>query len=170
MTPAVTAPAAVVTCARMSAATRAAAQTLLGEFLQGDAHYRASSAVYGDSGPGALERALALFFDRPELGFVWLAFAEQDGVHVPAGACVVCRAISTSRGAVVAKLDDVTIARRWQGHGVGGAMLGALCEALRAEGIARLDTACHRENEGAWRFYARLGFRPLDEERIALLL
>jgi GNAT superfamily N-acetyltransferase len=170
MTPAATAPAAVVTCARMSAATRAAAQTLLGEFLQGDAHYRASSAVYGDSGPGALERALGLFSDRPELGFVWLAFAEQDGAHVPAGACVVCRAISTSRGAVVAKLDDVTIARRWQGHGVGGAMLGALCEALRAEGIARLDTACHRDNERAWRFYARLGFRPLDEERIALLL
>jgi RimJ/RimL family protein N-acetyltransferase len=83
---------------------------------------------------------------------------------------VVCRAISTSRGAVVAKLDDVTITHRWQRRGVGGAMLGALCEALRAEGIARLDTACHRDNEGAWRFYARLGFRPLDEERIALLL
>jgi len=48
--------------------------------------------------------------------------------------------------------------------------LGALCEALRADGIARIDTACHRDNEGAWRFYARLGFRPLDEERIALLL
>ena len=111
MTPAATAPAAGVTCARMSAATRAAAQTLLGEFLQGDAHYRASSAVYGDSGRGALERALDLFFDHPQLGFVWLAFAEQDGAHVPAGACVVCRAISTSRGAVVAKLDDVTITR-----------------------------------------------------------
>ena len=49
-------------------------------------------------------------------------------------------------------------------------MLGALCEALRAEGIARLDTACHRDNERAWRFYARLGFVPLEEERIALLL
>jgi len=170
MTPAGAALAAVVTCARMSGATRAAAQTLLDEFLQGDTHYRASSAVYGDGGPGALTRALDLFLAHPELGFVWLAFAELDGARVPAGACVVCRAISTSRGAVVAKLDDVTIARRWQGRGVGGAMLGALCEALRTDGIARIDTACHRENEGAWRFYARLGFRPLDEERIALLL
>ena len=67
-------------------------------------------------------------------------------------------------------LDDVTIASGWQGRGVGSAMLGALCEALRAEGIARIDTACHRDNGGAWRFYARLGFQPLDEERIALLL
>lgn len=170
MTPAATAPAAVVLCSRMSAPTRAATQALLGEFLEGDAHYRASSAVYGDGGPGALARALDLFLARPELGFVWLAFAEHDGARVAVGACVVCRAISTSRGAIVAKLDDVTIASGWQGRGVGGAMLGALCEALRAEGISRVDTACHRDNQGAWRFYARLGFRPLDEERIALLL
>jgi len=162
--------AALVACEPMSTATRAAAQALLGEFLEGDAHYRASSAAYGDGGPGALSRALELFVARPELGFVWLAFAERDGARVPVGACVVCRAISTSRGAIVAKLDDVTIASGWQGRGVGSAMLGALCEALRAEGIARIDTACHRDNGGAWRFYARLGFRPLDEERIALLL
>jgi GNAT superfamily N-acetyltransferase len=170
VTTAAAAPPAVVTCARMSAATRGAAQTLLGEFLESDIHYRASSAAYGDGGPGALARALDLFLARPELGFVWLAFAERDGARVPAGACVVCRAISTSRGAIVAKLDDVTIASSWQGRGVGSAMLGALCKALRTDGIARIDTACHRSNEGAWRFYARLGFVPLEEERIALLL
>jgi RimJ/RimL family protein N-acetyltransferase len=154
----------------MNAATRSDAQALLGEFLEGDSHYRRSSVVYGDGGPDALARALDLFLARPELGFVWLAFGERGGERVPVGACVVCRAISTSRGAIVAKLDDVTIARGWQGRGVGAAMLGALCEALRADGISRIDTACHRDNEGAWRFYARLGFRPLDEERIALLL
>ena len=168
--PTAAAPAAVVSCVPMSALTRAAAQALLGEFLEGDAHYRASSAVYGDGGRDALSRALDLFAERPELGFVWLAFADEGGERVPVGACVVCHAISTSRGALVAKLDDVTIARAWQGRGVGSAMLGALCEALRASGIARIDTACHRDNEGAWRFYERLGFRPLDEERIALLL
>jgi ribosomal protein S18 acetylase RimI-like enzyme len=168
--PAAAVSAAVVACARMNAATRAAAQALLGEFLEGDAHYRASSAAYGDGGPGALARALDLFVARPELGFVWLAFAERDGARAAVGACVVCRAISTSRGAVVAKLDDVTIAGGWQGRGVGSAMLVALCDDLRAEGISRIDTACHRENAGAWRFYARLGFQPLDEERIALLL
>lgn len=154
----------------MNAAMRARAQALLAEFLEGDAHYRASSAVYGDGGREALGRALDLFLERPELGFVWLAFAEESGTPVTVGACVVCRAISTSRGTLVAKLDDVTIATRWQGRGIGSAMLAALCDELRANGISRIDTACHRDNAGAWRFYERLGYRPLDEERIALLL
>ena len=72
--------------------------------------------------------------------------------------------------ALVAKLDDVTIDARWQDRGVGTAMLGALANHLRDAGVGRIDTACHRANAGAWRFYVRHGFKPLDEERIALLL
>ena len=155
-----------VTCAPMTTATRADALRLLGQFLNGDAHYRASAAAYGDGGPHALSRALDLFLARPEIGFVWLATVDGD----TAGACVVCRAISTSRGGLVAKLDDVNVDARWQGQGVGGAMLSALAKHLRAEGFHRIDTACHRGNAGAWRFYAAQGYQPLDEERIALLL
>ena len=150
----------------MTAATRTAAEGLLGGFLGADAHYRSSSGAYGDGGPAALAKALDLFLARPELGFVWLARAGAETV----GACVVCYAISTSRGSLVAKLDDVTIDARWQGRGVGTAMLGALANHLRDAGVGRIDTACHRANAGAWRFYARHGFKPLDEERIALLL
>ncbi|MFO1313425.1 MAG: GNAT family N-acetyltransferase, partial [Burkholderiales bacterium] len=127
---------------------------------------RASSSAYGDGGAEALDRALALFLARPEIGFVWLAFDGERAV----GACVVCRAISTSRGSVVAKLDDVTVHPDWQGRGVGAAMLSQLREHLRDEGMTRIDCGCHRDNEGAWRFYERLGFRPLDEERLALLI
>ena len=159
-----------VRCAPMDAATRDAAEALLGSFLRADDHYLASSAAYGDGGAAALRRALDLFLARPEVGFVWLAFAPAAHGAVPVGACVVCRAISTSRGSVVAKLDDVTVASGWQGRGVGAAMLAALAEHLRGQGITRIDTACHRANAGAWRFYERLGFRPLEEERIALLL
>ncbi len=155
-----------VTCAPMTTSTRADAERLLGQFLGGVAHYRASAAAYGDGGPRALSRALDLFLTRPEIGFVWLATVDGD----TAGACVVCRAISTSRGALVAKLDDVTVHARWQAQGVGGAMLWALAEHLRAEGFQRIDTACHRGNADAWRFYAARGYQPLDEERIALLL
>ena len=71
---------------------------------------------------------------------------------------------------MVAKLDDVTIREDWQGRGVGQQMLSALMVHLREHGIARIDSACHRDNAGAWRFYERLGFQPLDEERIAVLL
>lgn len=155
-----------IVCAPMTATTRDDALRLLGQFLGGDAHYRASAAAYGDEGPHALARALDLFLARPEIGFVWLATVDND----TAGACVVCRAISTSRGGLVAKLDDVTVDARWQGQGVGAAMLSALADHLRAQGVCRIDTACHRGNAGAWRFYARQGYQPLDEERIALLL
>jgi len=157
---------AIVECETMTAATRVAALQLLGRFLADDAHYRVSAAHYGDGGPEALERALDLFLARPEIGFVWLA--RVDGVVT--GACVVCFAISTSRGGLVAKLDDVTIDARRQGQGVGSAMLTALAAHLRALRVGRVDSACHRANDRAWRFYQRQGFRPLDEERIALLL
>jgi len=150
----------------MSPSTAPDARALLGAFLRGDAHYRASSGAYGDGGAEALDRAIALFLERPEIGFVWLAYANGSA----AGACVVCRAISTSRGSVVAKLDDVTVHPDWQGKGVGGAMLAQLRDHLLLEGMTRIDCGCHRDNEGAWRFYERLGFVPLDEERLALLL
>jgi len=162
----VAAPSEAIVCERMTDATRAAARRLLSGFLAGDAHYQASAAAYGDGGPSALARALDLFLERPDLGFVWLARTASATI----GACVICYAISTSRGSLVAKLDDVTIDPRWQGQGVGSAMLAALYDHLRAAGVGRVDTACHRANAAAWRFYARHGFRPLDEERIALLL
>jgi ribosomal protein S18 acetylase RimI-like enzyme len=154
----------------MSAATRNDAARLLGAFLGDDEHYRASSAAYGDGGKDALERALALFVARPDVGFVWLAFVDEGGAPAAVGACVVCHAISTARGSLVAKLDDVTIDAAWQGRGLGAAMLAELVEHLRARGVTRVDTSCHRANDGAWRFYERLGFRALGEERIALLI
>lgn len=159
-----------VACARMTAADLDDARALLGAFLGRDEHYRASAAAYGDGGAAALDRALDLFVRRPEVGFVWLAHAHDAGGRTAVGACVACTAISTSRGGIVAKLDDVTIRDGWQGRGVGGAMLAALARHLRAQGVSRIDSACHRDNAGAWRFYERLGFRPLDEERIAWLI
>ena len=159
-----------IRCAEMTAATRSAAMELLGAFLREDDHYRASSDAYGDGGAEALARALDLFLARPEIGFVWLAFAGDGVGRTAVGACVVCHAISTSKGSLVAKLDDVTIDAGWQGRGIGSAMLDALVVRLRTAGIARIDTACHRANAGAWRFYQRHGFRPLDEERIARVI
>lgn len=159
-----------VRCAPMTEATRDAARDLLAGFLGGDPHYLDSAASYGDAGTDALLRALDLFLARPELGFVWLAFVDDgDGERI-AGACVCCFAISTARGTLVAKLDDVTVDSGWQRRGVGEAMLASLGRHLAALGCTRIDSGCHRDNDGAWRFYERLGFRALGEERIALLL
>ena len=117
-------------------------------------------------GPEALRRAMDLFIDKPELGFVWMA---RQGTHV-LGCCVVCYAISTSRGALVAKLDDVNVRPGLEGQGIGSAMLLALKEELRRADVTRIDTATHVENPGARRFYERLGFASLREERLSCLL
>lgn len=161
-----------VVCSVMTAATRGTAQCVLAAFLAGDAHYRTSAVAYGDGGTQALGRALDLFLARPELGFVWIAqiAAGANAAANAVGACVVCYAISTARGSLVAKLDDVAVASDWQGRGVGSAMLGSLAVHLRSRGVTRIDSSCHRGNAAALRFYERLGFRKLGEERIALIL
>jgi len=153
-------------CEPMTVATLAGALGVLTEFLGDDPHYRASSAAYGDAGPGATSAALRLFLERPELGFVYVA---RRGDEVVA-ACVVCYAISTSRGGLVVKLDDVSVTRAHTGQGIGGLMLEALKVDLKTRGVSRIDCGCHRDNTRAWRFYERHGFRPLHEERIACLL
>lgn len=156
----------MLACARMSTRDVAAAEELFRAFLQQDPHYLEVAAVYGDGGPEALRRALAMFVERPELGFVWMA--RQAGEVV--GCCVVCYAISTSRGAMVAKLDDVNVRPGFEGRGVGSAMMAALKGELRRAGVARIDTATHFDNPGARRFYERQGFESLREERMSCLL
>ena len=155
-----------IACRRMTHASRHEAFALLRSFLGGDAHYLASSAAYGDGGEEAIGRALDLFLARPETGFVWLAYEGSEAVAV----CVVCYAISTSAGALVAKLDDVAVRAGRDGRGIGSRHLEALVEELRRIGVRRIDTAVHTDNAGARRFYERHGFRPLSEERIARLI
>ena len=101
-----------------------------------------------------LNDALYLFLERPELGFVWIA---RDELGV-AGICVVCYAISTSLGNVVAKLDDVSVKEDRRGQGVGTAMIEQLKDELRGQAVMRIDVAVHVDNPEAKRFYERLGF------------
>ena len=156
----------MITCRKMTAADVRDAFEMLGAFLTEDEHYLASSAAYGDRGVRGLNDALYLFLERPELGFVWLAHDDQ-GV---AGICVVCYAISTSLGTVVAKLDDVSVPENRRGSGVGTAMIGQLKEELRQQSVMRIDVAVHLHNPEAKRFYEKLGFVPLNEERLACVI
>ena len=150
----------------MTAAELEEAFGLLCAFLTTDTHYRDSSAAYGDGGPEALRCALSLFVARPELGFVWLAYDLRTAV----GCCVACYAISTAAGATVAKLDDVCVLPGREGQGIGTALIVSLEDELRRRGVRRIDTSCHLDNPRARDFYLQLGFRPLKEERLALLL
>lgn len=150
----------------MTAGDVSAAFEMLSAFLTEDEHYLASSKAYGDRGVRGLNDALDLFLEQPELGFVWMA-CDEKGV---AGVCVVCYAISTSMGAVVAKLDDVSVEANRRGAGIGTALLKQLKEQLKKESVSRIDVGVHLENPEARRFYERLGFIALNEERLACVI
>jgi len=139
---------------------------MLSDFLGGDEHYLASSHAYGDLGLRGLNDALDLFLERPELGFVWMAY-DAEGV---AGTCVICYAISTSMGAVVAKLDHVSVKPDRRGKGIGSEMLQQLKEQLRREAVTRIDVAVHLQNPEARRFYENAGFVALNEERLSCII
>jgi GNAT superfamily N-acetyltransferase len=156
----------LITCRKMTAPDVADAFQMLRVFLSEDEHYLASSKAYGDRGFQGLNDALDLFLEQPELGFVWLAYDERGVSAV----CVVCYAISTSMGAVVAKLDDVSVKANRRGGGIGTAMLEQLKEQLRKEGVTRIDVAAHIDNPEARRFYEKLGFVSLHEERLACVI
>jgi GNAT superfamily N-acetyltransferase len=157
---------ALIKCRKLTAADVPHAFEMLSAFLTADEHYLDSSKAYGDQGIRGLNDALDLFLERPELGFVWLAFDER-GV---AGVCVVSYAISTSMGSVVAKLDDVYVKPDRRGKGVGSALINGLKDQLKKQFITRIDVAVHLENPEAKRFYEQLGFVALNEERLACLV
>ncbi|HEY4423887.1 MAG TPA: GNAT family N-acetyltransferase [Pyrinomonadaceae bacterium] len=155
-----------LTCRKMHAADVADAFHMLGDFLREDEHYLASSQAYGDLGLQGLNNALDIFLEHPELGFVWMAY-DEDGV---AGICVVCYAISTSMGSVVAKLDDVSVKPDRRGKGAGSEMLNQLKEQLRREAVTRIDVAVHLQNPEARKFYEKAGFVALNEERLSCII
>ena len=112
----------MITCRKMTAPDVSDAFAMLSAFLTEDEHYRASSQAYGDRGIQGLNDALYLFLEHPDLGFVWMAH-DEEGV---AGVCVICYAVSTSMGAMVAKLDDVSVKADRRGEGIGTLMINAL--------------------------------------------
>ena len=150
----------------MSAGDVSDAFELLSAFLTEDEHYLASSRAYGDRGVQGLNDALDLFLEQPELGFVWMAYDERG----LAGICVVCYAISTSMGAVVAKLDDVSVEATRRGKGTGTVLVDQLKQQLKKESVMRIDVGVHLENPEARRFYEKLGFVALNEERLACVI
>jgi len=156
----------LVTCRKMTAADVRDAFEMLSAFLGEDEHYLASSRAYGDLGLKGLNDALDLFLESPELGFIWMAFDERGAAAI----CVIAYAISTSMGSVVAKLDDVSVKPDRRGQGVGTALLDQLKQQLRKEGITRIDVAVHMENPEARRFYEKVGFVRLNEERLACVI
>lgn len=98
--------------------------------------YDAFSLIRGFRGDeGALGEALSLFVDRPDYGFIWLAY---DDDH-PAGCVSVSFGIDTEAGGVVATLRDLYVVPERRRRGIGSALLLTLHARLAQLEVARID-------------------------------
>jgi len=66
--------------------------------------------------------------------------------------------ISTALGERVALLEDMVIASKLRGAGVGSQLLEQAISVARAEGCKRITLLTDKTNESAQRFYAKQGF------------
>ena len=142
------------------------ANRLISEFLSTDEYYLDSAAVYGDRGKEKIGDALMLFLMHPSAGGVWLSYIDGKAVAV----CIFSFAISTSLGGWVAKLDDVFVADGYRGQNIGTKHIESLKSYLRKCNVRRIDTSVHMRNGDAKRFYEKVGFKSLNEEKLSCLL
>ncbi|MEZ4451029.1 MAG: GNAT family N-acetyltransferase [Nannocystaceae bacterium] len=83
------------------------------------------------------------------------------------GDALVGEAAIADRGEGVVELRSLAIAAAHQGQGRGRALVEALLERLRGEGVRRVIVATAIAGLGVVRFYLRLGFRASSIERDA---
>ncbi len=82
-----------------------------------------------------LGEALTLFVDRPDYGFVWLAYLDDH----PAGCVSVSLGIDTETGGIVATLRDCFVESRGRRRGLASAMLVTLEARLAQLEVVRID-------------------------------
>ena len=156
-----------LTFRRMTSEDRRDAYGLLRALLLGDPLARDTARAYRGSAAStdaeaALGQALSLFIERPDYGFIWMAY---DGTRA-IGCAAVSYAISASAGAVIANLDYLVVIEDRRGEGVGRALLQSLAEHLKFLDVARINISVHTENEAAKEFLSALGFEATHEERM----
>jgi GNAT superfamily N-acetyltransferase len=128
----------MIECRTMAGAERYDAFALMKRF-------RPDEAALGD--------ALALFVERPDYGFVWLAY--DDGI--PAGCLSVAFAISTETGGLVAALRDLFVAEDRRRRGIGSALLATVHGRLDQLEVTRVEAAVP-EDAALRGFFAARGY------------
>jgi GNAT superfamily N-acetyltransferase len=89
--------------------------------------------------------------------------AECDNALV--GACLMLMTYSTWRGARGAYVVDLFVSAGLRGHKVGERLLSGAASRARERGATFVKLEVDARNDGATRFYERLGFRPRDADR-----
>ena len=84
---------------------------------------------------GPLGEALSLFIERPDYGFIWLAYDDDHPV-----ACVsVSFGIDTEAGGLVATLRDLFVLPERRRRGIGSALIATLHGRLAQLDVRRID-------------------------------
>jgi GNAT superfamily N-acetyltransferase len=111
----------------------------------------------------ALGEALTLFVDRPDYGFIWLAY--DDGT--PAACVSVSFAISTERGGLLAQVRDLWVVPERRRRGIGSALIATLHGRLDQLEVLRVAAAI--PDDPALRgFFAARGYRDEGGTRFTL--
>lgn len=109
----------------------------------------------------ALE-ALLFKGDRLAFGFKYMLHNHM------AGFVLLARHYSSFRAAPLLYLEDIVVAKAYQGQGIGKALMAFLMAYSVQEGYAGLHWSAERANEAALQFYAKLGVAA--EDRISYSL
>ena len=109
-----------------------------------------------------LGEALALFVDRPDYGFIWLAY--DDGI--PAACVSVAYAIATDTGGLVAALRDVWVVPDRRRRGIGSALVATLHGRLDQLDVTRIEAALPNE-PGLRAFFTARGYTDLGGTTVA---
>ena len=83
----------------------------------------------------ALGEALTLFVERPDYGFIWLAYVDDH----PAACVSVALGIDTETGGIVATLRDLFVVPEYRRRGLASAVLVTLEARLARLDVQRLD-------------------------------
>ena len=89
----------------------------------------------------ALGEALSLFIDRPDFGFVWLAYLDDH----PAACVSASLGIDSETGGLVATLRDLFVLPQRRRNGIGSALLVTLQARLEQLGVTRVEAVCGRD-------------------------
>jgi GNAT superfamily N-acetyltransferase len=116
------------------------------------------------SDEGKLGDALALFVDRPDFGFVWLAYDDD----VPAACVSVSFAISTESGGLAADLRDLFVIEDRRRRGIGSALIATLHGRLDQLGVSQIGAAIP-DDPALLGFFAARGYADLGGTRVSLL-
>nr|WP_240982600.1 GNAT family N-acetyltransferase [Streptomyces sp. S3(2020)] len=128
----------------------------------------AEHAVYEKAeppAPGLADRLRPLLFGSPEPRLRCLV-AELDGSVVGYATC--STEVSTWDGAEYLHMDCLFLRDGHRGLGIGESLMAAVRDEARALGLGQVQWQTPAWNDGAIRFYGRIGAKSKDKRRFFL--